>query len=118
MTQAQREELIGQSQRIHLYFGYSPRWMRQTGIVDISSQDPELVARSSPIRRQLLGAMGDASHPLGPNPVESPNHWFVSSWDQVPLRKWAEERAQAGVAFDFGLLSLAVSRTLTKFWGD
>jgi hypothetical protein len=96
---------LGQSQRIHLYFGYSPRWMRQTGIVDISSQDPELVARSSPIRRQLLGAMGDASHPLGPNPVESPNnqHWFVSSWDQVPLRKWAEERAQAGVAFDFGL---------------
>ncbi len=38
--------------------------MRQTGIMDISKQDPELVAASSPIRRQLLGAMGDGSDTL------------------------------------------------------
>ena len=71
---------LGESERIHLYFGYGPRWMRQTGIMDISKQDPELVAASSPIRRQLLGAMGDGSDTLGADPKNSPQsqHWFVS----------------------------------------
>ena len=117
---------LGESERIHLYFGYGPRWMRQTGIMDISKQDPELVAASSPIRRQLLGAMGDGSDTLGADPKNSPQsqHWFVSDCkrsssshslslerserscradDQVPLRKWAEERAQQGTPIDWGL---------------
>ena len=58
-------------------------------------QDPELVARSAPIRRQLLGAMGDGSDRLGKDPGENPSsqHWFSDDWDSVPLKAWAEEQA-------------------------
>ena len=38
-----------------IYVGYHYRWLRPT---DYIQQDPELLARSSPIRRQLLGALG------------------------------------------------------------
>lgn len=84
-----------------LYVSYCPRWMRPSGYVD---QDPELIARSSPIRRQLLGAMGDGSHRLGKDPADNPSsqYWFSDDWDSVPLKAWAEERAGPG-PHDWGL---------------
>ena len=47
--------------------------MKQRGIL---APDPELLADSSPIRRQLLGGMGDNSHPLGSNPEAGPISQF------------------------------------------
>ena len=77
-----------------LYVSYGPRWIRPSGHLE---QDPELIARSSPVRRQLLGAMGDLSNPLGRDPVGNPSsqYWFTDDWDSVPLRAWAEERSGA-----------------------
>ena len=49
------------------------RWMKQRGIL---APDPKLLAESSPIRRQLLGGMGDNSHPLGSNPEAGPISQF------------------------------------------
>ena len=60
-------------ERKHLYIGYTPRWMKQRGIL---APDPKLLAHSSPIRRQLLGGMGDNSHPLGSNPEAGPISQF------------------------------------------
>ena len=99
---------LSNSERIHLYFGYGPRWMRQSGITDISAQDPDLIANSSPIVRQLLGGMGDGTHPLGKNHETTPTsqHWFIDDWEKVPLRTWAEEQAEQakpGKAYDWGL---------------
>jgi hypothetical protein len=73
------------------YVGYHYRWMRPT---DYYTQDPALIARSSPIRRQLLGALATDSNPLGDDPYWHPGsqHWIPKNWDDVPLKAWAEER--------------------------
>ena len=86
---------LSNSFRKALYISYSPRWLRPSGYV---AQDPELIARSSPIRRQLLGATGDGSDLLGVDPISSPSsqYWFTDDWDSVPLKAWAEERAGPG----------------------
>ena len=85
------------------------RWVRPSGYVE---QDPELIARSSPIRRQLLGAIGDGSNLLGKDPIGNPSsqHWFTADWDSVPLKAWAEERAGPG-PYDWGL---GLGATFTK----
>ena len=92
---------LSRSFRKAIYISYGPRWIRPSGHVE---QDRELIDRSSPIRRQLLGAMGDGSHPLGRNPLESPSsqHWFSDDWESVPLKKWAEQQAGPG-PHDWGL---------------
>jgi ectoine hydroxylase-related dioxygenase (phytanoyl-CoA dioxygenase family) len=74
------------------YVGYNYRWMRPT---DYLQQDPDLIARSNPIRRQLLGALATDSHPLGSDPDYEPSsqYWLTRDWENVPLRAWAEERA-------------------------
>ena len=84
-----------------LYISYGPRWIRPSGYYE---QDPDLIARSSPIRRQLLGATGDGSDPMGKNPQHAPSsqHWFTDDWDSVPLKAWAEERAGDG-PYEWGL---------------
>jgi len=72
------------------YVGYHYRWLRPT---DYVQQDPELIARSSPIRRQLLGAL-DGGNPLGKDPHWEPSsrYWLIKDWEDVPLKAWAEER--------------------------
>ena len=77
------------------YVGYHYRWLRPT---DYIHQDSDLIARSSPIRRQLLGALDDAGDPLGGDPFWEPSsrYWLIKNWDDVPLKKWAEERAGVG----------------------
>ena len=83
---------LSQSARKALYISYTPRWMRPSGYMN---QDPALIARSSPIRRQLLGAMGDDRNPLGSDPVAHPvsRYWFTEDEASVPLKAWAEARA-------------------------
>jgi ectoine hydroxylase-related dioxygenase (phytanoyl-CoA dioxygenase family) len=73
------------------YVGYHYRWMRPT---DYIQQDPALIERSSPIRRQLLGALATDSNPLGDDPAWHPGsqQWIPKNWDDVPLKAWAEER--------------------------
>jgi ectoine hydroxylase-related dioxygenase (phytanoyl-CoA dioxygenase family) len=75
------------------YVGYHYRWLRPT---DYVQQDPELIARSSPIRRQLLGALDPAGDPLGSDPNWEPSsrYWLIKNWEDVPLKSWAE--AQSG----------------------
>jgi ectoine hydroxylase-related dioxygenase (phytanoyl-CoA dioxygenase family) len=74
------------------YVGYQYRWLRPT---DYIQQDPALIARSSPIRRQLLGALDTSGDPLGDDPFWEPSsrYWLIKNWDDVPLKTWAEERA-------------------------
>ncbi len=75
------------------YVGYHYRWLRPT---DYDHQDPALIARSSPIRRQLLGALGTERDPMAGShdPAWEPasQHWIPRNWDDVPLKAWAEER--------------------------
>jgi ectoine hydroxylase len=73
------------------YVGYHYRWLRPT---DYIQQDPELIARSSPIRRQLLGALDPHGHPLGADPAWEPSsrYWLIKDLEDVPLKAWAEER--------------------------
>jgi ectoine hydroxylase-related dioxygenase (phytanoyl-CoA dioxygenase family) len=83
---------LSKSARKAIYVSYTPRWVRPSGHIE---QDPELIARSSPVRRQLLGGLGDLSDPLGKDPANSPSsqYWFTDDWNSVPLKAWAEERA-------------------------
>jgi Phytanoyl-CoA dioxygenase (PhyH) len=76
------------------YVGYHYRWLRPT---DYIAQDPELIARCSPIRRQLLGALAPEGDPLGGDPSWEPSsrYWLIKDWDDVPLKAWAEERSGA-----------------------
>ena len=78
-----------------MHMGYHYRWLRPTDYVE---QDPELIARCSPIRRQLLGALAPGSHPLGETPEFHPasQYWITRNSEDVPLKAWAE--AQAGAA--------------------
>jgi ectoine hydroxylase len=77
------------------YVGYHYRWLRPTDYIE---QDPELIARSSPIRRQLLGGLDSAGDPLGNDPFWEPSsrYWLIKNWDDVPLQKWAEEQPGGG----------------------
>jgi len=77
------------------YVGYHYRWLRPT---DYVQQDPKLIAASSPVRRQLLGALGAESDPLGKDPTWEPSsrYWLIKDWEDVPLKAWAEERAGQG----------------------
>lgn len=78
-----------------MYVGYHYRWLRPT---DYVRQDPELVRRSSPIRRQLLGSLATDNDPLGPDAGWEPSsqYWLTKDWADVPLKAWAEERAGGG----------------------
>jgi ectoine hydroxylase-related dioxygenase (phytanoyl-CoA dioxygenase family) len=73
------------------YVGYHYRWLRPT---DYIQQDPQLLQRSSPIRRQLLGGLVAPGDPLGDDPGWEPTsrYWIVRNEGDVPLKAWAEER--------------------------
>ncbi|MAP39521.1 MAG: hypothetical protein CL879_07890 [Dehalococcoidia bacterium] len=83
---------LSKTVRKAVYVSYAPRWLRPTGHI---FQDEDLVERSDPVRRQLLGAMGDLSDPLGNSPDVSPDsqYWFTHDWNSVPLKEWAESCA-------------------------
>ena len=72
-----------------MHVGYHYRWLRPTDFIE---QKPELLAKSSPIRQQLLGALPSSDNPLGASPEFQPHsqHWITKNPDDVPLRAWAE----------------------------
>ena len=74
-----------------MHVGYHYRWLRPT---DYNEQDPGLIERSSPVRRQLLGALSPKGDPMGPDPDYHPasRHWMSEDKDDVPLREWAQAR--------------------------
>jgi ectoine hydroxylase len=78
-----------------MHVGYHYRWLRPT---DYIQQDSELIARSSPVRRQLLGALATGENPLGDAPDFQPTsqYWLTKNWDDVPLKAWAEAQTPAG----------------------
>jgi ectoine hydroxylase-related dioxygenase (phytanoyl-CoA dioxygenase family) len=78
-----------------MYYGYHYRWLRPT---DYVQQDPALIARSTPVRRQLLGALATDDHVLGGDPEWEPasQQWIPKNWDNVPLKRWAEEQIGKG----------------------
>ncbi|HZP84172.1 MAG TPA: phytanoyl-CoA dioxygenase family protein [Chthonomonadaceae bacterium] len=65
--------------RKSLFFGYGYRWLRP---MDYVTMPPELLARCSPIRRQLLG---DAQTQLG---------YYLPTDADVPLRAWWQARQE------------------------
>ena len=72
-----------------VHVGYHYRWLRPT---DYIQQDPELIARSSPIRQQLLGALPGGGDPLGEDSDVAPSsqYWLTKNPDDTPLREWAK----------------------------
>lgn len=74
-----------------MHVGYHYRWLRPT---DYISQDQALIERSSPIRKQLLGALASGGDPLGGDSAFHPSsqYWLTKNDDDVPLRAWAEAR--------------------------
>lgn len=74
-----------------MHVGYHHRWLRPTDYVE---QDAALVAKSSPIRRQLLGALATGGNPLGDDADYEPTsqYWQPRNPDDVPLRLWYEEQ--------------------------
>ncbi len=74
-----------------MHVGYHYRWLRPTEFVE---QDPDLIDRSSPVRRQLLGALAPDGDPMGPDPDFHPSsrYWLTENQDDVPLRAWALAR--------------------------
>ena len=95
-----------------------PRWAFPSTRAAFSTEahpDPAknepLLQRSSPIRRQLLGAMGDLSR------ADNKMYLFPATADQVPLKAWAEAQPKTqsaayggttghGVSFSRGLQNL------------
>ncbi|MCZ6636084.1 MAG: phytanoyl-CoA dioxygenase family protein [bacterium] len=81
-----------------MHVGYHYRWLRPT---DYIQQDPELLAASSPIRRQLLGGLAPDGSPVGDSPDFHPSsrYWIIRHSEDVPLKAWAEEQASAESRF-------------------
>jgi hypothetical protein len=47
--------------------------------------------------QQLLGALDPSGDPLGSDPLWEPSsrYWLIKNTDDVPLRQWAEDRADS-----------------------
>jgi ectoine hydroxylase-related dioxygenase (phytanoyl-CoA dioxygenase family) len=69
--------------RKSLFFGYGYRWLRP---MDYVTMPEELLARCTPIQRQLLG---DAKTQLG---------YYLPTDEDVPLRAWWQERQEQRAA--------------------
>ena len=66
-----------------MHVGYHYRWLRPTEFVE---QDPDLIVRSSPVRRQLLGALAPDGDPMGPDPDFHPSsrYWLTENQGRCP----------------------------------
>ena len=82
---------LSQKTRKIMHVGYNYRWLRPTDYIH-----PALVERSSPVRKQLLGALASGGDPLGAESDFRPSsqYWLTKNNDDVPLRVWAQEQAE------------------------
>jgi hypothetical protein len=74
-----------------LYIAYTYRWIYPS---DNLTQNEALLARCTPIQRQLLGGAGrTGEHILGPDPILTPRspYWFTKP-DDLPLLAWQQGR--------------------------
>jgi ectoine hydroxylase-related dioxygenase (phytanoyl-CoA dioxygenase family) len=81
---------LSQRTRKCLYYGYHYRWIRPA---DYLHQDPAIIARCTPVQKQLLGELGtgdtrymgdDPAHPIS-------RHWRPRDED-IPVKAWMEEQ--------------------------
>ena len=75
-----------------MHVGYHYRWLCPG---DYIQQDSDLLARCSPIRQRLLGALPSGDNPLGADSDIAPasQYWQTKCTD-VPLRAWAESQVE------------------------
>ncbi len=74
-----------------LYYGYNYRWMRPG---DYDQQTPDLLARCSPIQRQLLSAnASDEGVRYNDNdPAHPASRYWRPEPEDIPLKDWADEQ--------------------------
>jgi ectoine hydroxylase-related dioxygenase (phytanoyl-CoA dioxygenase family) len=76
-----------------LYYGYHHRWIRPS---DYMHQDPALIARCTPIQKQLLGELGTGDTNYSGDNLAQPaatRYWHPQEGD-VPLQTWMEAQEQ------------------------
>jgi ectoine hydroxylase-related dioxygenase (phytanoyl-CoA dioxygenase family) len=74
-----------------LYYGYNYRWMRPG---DYDRQNPALLARCTPIQRQLLAANSaeDGVRYMDDDPAHPASRYWRPAPEDIPLRDWADEQ--------------------------
>lgn len=71
-----------------LYYGYTHRWIRPS---DYMHQPPDLLAKCTPIQRQLLGELGTGdTNYEGDDPAHPANRFWRPQEGDVPLEDWIE----------------------------
>jgi len=104
------------SHRYHLFVSYVPRWIRPSHRGNFSTStnpdpayDKELLKKSSPVRRQLLGAMGDLS------PLDTSQYWFPHHAEQLPLKQWVKGQQTEDTPHRWGVTGHGVSFSRVLF---
>ena len=90
------------SWRLHLMYSFVPRWFRpsyRSSFKNIEN-DPALLESCSPIKRQLLGQMGNLEGADEPGAAGTSRYLFPAKPEHVPLKGWAEENGWAEDAAD------------------
>lgn len=82
----------GDHTRQCLYFAYQHRWLRPSDYVSVPAQ---VLADSSPIQRQLLGAVDDPAHLVKDPDVEPCSTYWTPLRADLPLQEWAERHGLA-----------------------
>ncbi len=93
LLHALRPNLSAQARRC-LYYGYHPRWIRPS---DFHQQRPDVLARCSPVQRQLLGELGTGQNNYdGDDPdVQPVSRYWRPQDDDIPLKAWAQDLRQS-----------------------
>ena len=74
--------------RKNLYYVYAPQWTR---LYDRLQPSPQLVARSNPVRQQLLGALGGSNGGINPGRDGAP---LVELFEQKPYEEVWEDQIE------------------------
>jgi hypothetical protein len=82
----------GEHTRKCLYVAYQHRWLRPSDYVGVPD---EVLADSTPIQRQLLGAVTDPAHLVKDPGVEPCSTYWTPLPADLPLREWAERHGLA-----------------------
>jgi ectoine hydroxylase len=82
----------GDHTRKCLYVAYQHRWLRPS---DYAGVPESVLADSTPIQRQLLGAVDDPAHLVKDPDVEPCSTYWTPLRADLPLRQWAEHHGLA-----------------------